>query len=58
MKHLYEAWEEVEPRIRKADLLFLLLDYDGTLSPIASRPDLAVCPPQVRSLLEKLRDSP
>jgi trehalose 6-phosphate phosphatase len=58
MKHLYEAWDEVEPRIRNADLLFLLLDYDGTLCPIVSRPDLAVCPPQVKSLLEKLRDSP
>ena len=58
MKHLYEAWNEVEPRIRNADLLFLLLDYDGTLCPIASRPDLAVCPPRVKPLLEKLRDSP
>jgi trehalose 6-phosphate phosphatase len=58
MKHLYEAWDEVEPRIRKAELLLLLLDYDGTLCPIVSRPDLAVCPPQVKSLLEKLRDSP
>jgi len=58
MKHLYEAWDEVEPRIRNADRLFLLLDYDGTLCPIVSRPELAVCPPQVRSLLGKLRDSP
>ncbi len=58
MKHLYDAWDVVEPRIRNADLLFLLLDYDGTLCPIVSRPEMAVCPPQVRSLLEKLRDSP
>ena len=58
MKHLYEAWDEVEPRIRNARLLFLLLDYDGTLCPIVPRPDLAVCPPQVKVLLEKLRDSP
>ena len=58
MKHLCEAWDEIEFRIRNADLLFLLLDYDGTLCPIVSRPELAVCPPQMRSLLEKLRDSP
>jgi trehalose 6-phosphate phosphatase len=57
MKHLYEAWDEVEPRIRNARLLFLLLDYDGTLCPIVPRPDLAVCPPQVKVLLERLRDS-
>ena len=58
MIHLFQAWEEVEPRIRHARSLFLLLDYDGTLTPIVSRPELAVCPPQVKSLLEKLRDSP
>jgi len=58
MKHLFQAWEEVEPRIRTARLLFLLLDYDGTLTPIVARPELAVCPPEVKSLLEKLRDSP
>ena len=32
MKHLFQAWEEVEPRMRTARLLFLLLDYDGTRS--------------------------
>jgi trehalose-phosphatase len=58
MIHLFQAWGEVEPRIREARSLFLLLDYDGTLTPIVSRPELAVCPPEVKSLLEKLRDSP
>jgi len=29
MKHLFEAWDEVEPRIRQARPLFLLLDYNG-----------------------------
>jgi trehalose-phosphatase len=57
MKHLFQAWEEVERKIRQAPLLFLLLDYDGTLTPIVARPELAVCPPEVKSLLEKLRDS-
>jgi trehalose-phosphatase len=57
MKHLFEAWNEVEPRIRQTDLLFLLLDYDGTLTPIVARPEQAACPPGVKSLLEKLRDS-
>ena len=57
MIHLFQAWEEVERKIRQAPLLFLLLDYDGTLTPIVARPELAVCPPGVKSLLEKLRDS-
>ncbi len=58
MKHLFEAWNEVESQIRQARLLFLLLDYDGTLTPIVARPEQAVCPPGVKSLLEKLRGSP
>jgi len=58
MKHLFEAWNEVEPRIRQARLLFLLLDYDGTLTPIVARPEQAACPPGVKALLEKLRDFP
>ena len=58
MKHLFEAWKEVEPRIHRAGQLFLLLDYDGTLTPIVARPEQAACPPGVKALLEKLRDSP
>ena len=58
MKHLFQAWNEVEPRILRAHHLFLLLDYDGTLTPIVTRPEQAVCPPGVKFILEKLRDSP
>jgi trehalose-phosphatase len=58
MKHLFESWNEVETRIRRANPLFLLLDYDGTLTPIVARPEQAACPPGVKSLLEKLHHSP
>jgi trehalose-phosphatase len=34
--------------------VLLLLDYDGTLTPIADRPDLAVLPPETRDLLRDL----
>ena len=34
--------------------LVLLLDLDGTLSPIASRPQSAVVPPETRRVLERL----
>ena len=57
VKHLFEDWENVQNRIRQAQTLFLFLDYDGTLTPIVSRPDLALCPPEVKALLERLRDS-
>ena len=33
--------------------LALLLDYDGTLSPLAPHPDLATLPPQTKQLLQR-----
>jgi trehalose 6-phosphate synthase/phosphatase len=30
------------------------LDYDGTLSPIALKPELAILPPETKKLLEEL----
>ena len=56
VKHLFEDWEHIQARIRQAQNLFLFLDYDGTLTPIVSRPDLALCPPEVKRHLERLRD--
>ena len=58
MKYLFGEWEFVRDRIRRAQTLFLLLDYDGTLTPIVARPELALCSPKVKVLLEKLRDCP
>jgi trehalose-phosphatase len=58
MKHLFEDWENIQDRIQKAQNLFLFLDYDGTLTPIAPRPDMALCPFQVKRRLEALRDLP
>ena len=58
MKHLLEDWKNVQERIQQAQILCLFLDYDGTLTPIVSRPELALCPQEVRLLLEKLRDLP
>jgi len=58
VKHLFEDWEYIQTRIQQAQNLFLFLDYDGTLTPIVSRPELALCPSQVKKHLEELRDLP
>ena len=36
------------------DTLCILLDYDGTLAPCASHPDLTVLPHETRVVLEEL----
>ena len=58
MKHLFKDWEYIQARIHQAKNLFLFLDYDGTLTPTVSRPELALCPPEVKRHLEELRDLP
>jgi len=39
-------------------ILALLLDYDGTLSPIAPHPDLATIPEETKKVLERLANMP
>lgn len=39
-------------------ILALLLDYDGTLSPIAKHPDLAILPTETKKVLERLANRP
>ena len=58
MKHLFEDWESIQARVQQARDLVLFLDYDGTLTPIVSRPEQALCPLEVKRLLKQLRDLP
>jgi len=54
VEHLFSAWQEVVTRIRAAEHVVLLSDFDGTLTPIVSRPDLAYLSERTRSLLRKV----
>ena len=58
VNHLFEDWKSIQARIQQALNLFLFLDYDGTLTPIVSLPELALCPFEVKKNLEELRDLP
>ena len=57
MPHLLNVWPRVSRQISGADHILLLSDYDGTLSPIVGRPDLAVLPPKTREALWALHRS-
>jgi trehalose-phosphatase len=48
-----ERWDEIADRLTGAKPV-LFLDYDGTLSPIAPRPELATLPPATREVLQRL----
>ena len=47
------AWPEIE-RCLAGRRLALFLDYDGTLSPIVARPELALLPPAIGEVLARL----
>ncbi|MFC1988818.1 trehalose-phosphatase [Chloroflexota bacterium] len=52
MEHLFQTWDSFSADVKAAPHVLLLSDYDGTLTPIVSRPKDAVLSPGVR---EKLR---
>ncbi len=55
MPQLLNVWPQVSRQISGADHVLLLLDYDGTLSPIKSRPDLAALPPDTGQFLREIQ---
>ena len=58
MEHLFSVWPEMAERIRSAEQVVLLTDFDGTLSPIAGRPEEAELPGDTRQALEDLASNP
>ena len=52
MKHLLSQLHELEKKLR--DGAILLLDYDGTITPIVKRPELAILPSDMGRLLGSL----
>ena len=50
-----ESWDEIARRL-EGRRLALFLDYDGTLSPIAPRPELAVLPEPTREAVVRLAE--
>lgn len=56
MTHLFRSWSRCAARMRQAELIVLLCDFDGTLSPIASRPEIPRLSPTSRQVLHTLAE--
>lgn len=55
---LLQQWDLFEPQLSAATAVCVLTDYDGTLVPLAGRPEEALLPSRVRNLLESLSRHP
>lgn len=58
MEHALGKWPKLESSIKKADSILLLLDLDGTLSPIVERPELVKMGETAVSVLEDFLANP
>lgn len=53
MKYLFSEWDKLSKKLKNKHI-FLFLDYDGTLCPIAKTPEEAILPEDIRALLKEL----
>ncbi|MFA6320940.1 MAG: trehalose-phosphatase [Candidatus Omnitrophota bacterium] len=51
--YLFSDWKKIEKLFRNR-FIYLLLDYDGTLTPIADTPRKAIMPARAKTLLHRL----
>ncbi|WP_309492934.1 trehalose-phosphatase [Candidatus Hecatella orcuttiae] len=58
MRYLFAHWPDVEKLIKTRGRAVILSDYDGTLTPIVDRPELALLPEKMRRLLNSLAHHP
>ncbi len=56
MEYLFRDWADVLRRLNIAGHILLLLDYDGTLTPLVATPEQAVLAEDMRQLLRALND--
>ena len=54
MPHLLNVWPSVSRKLATSNRVLLLFDYDGTLTPIVARPEIAILSDETRRLLSLL----
>ncbi len=58
MQHFFQSWQSFVSDVRSLPHLLFLADYDGTLTPIVSRPAEAILSAEVRDKLGALAKTP
>lgn len=53
MKYLFDCWDKLKEDLA-SKYMYLFLDYDGTLTPIAESPDKAIISQETKNILETL----
>jgi trehalose 6-phosphate phosphatase len=56
--HLLKNWEQIEERISLSGRTVVFLDFDGTIAPIAPRPNEVRVAPAMRRILGRLVRQP
>jgi len=56
VKNFFEHWSDIKKNFKDRDIL-LFLDYDGTLTPIVERPELAVLSRETKEVLRRLTEN-
>jgi trehalose-phosphatase len=51
MQNLFDAWNKVSHRLKSANHILLLCDFDGTLTPIVDKPELVSLASDTRKLI-------
>lgn len=54
MQYLFDVWNKVAQRLKLANHVLLLSDFDGTLLPIVDRPEMAALSPEAAKLIRTL----
>ncbi|MDD5647925.1 MAG: trehalose-phosphatase [Dehalococcoidia bacterium] len=58
MEYLFNDWNSIWKQLKAAKHRVILFDYDGTLTPIVDRPEIAYLPDEIRVMLGKLAHRP
>jgi trehalose-phosphatase len=56
--YLFDRIEKIFARLKRAKCIFFFIDYDGTLTPIVSRPEQALLSEKTKTLLLALKKNP